>query len=264
MLCVAVKQAAAIFALAIATSGAAGCLGPAWSTKSEPVSPPPASLTVVRAGEVESRHPPLAALVVRIARSDLDLDPAQEPEVDDLIRRTNAAIRPMDEARILFLETLARMVTEDRYSPALVALASERLVIATEAALPKLESALIDLHAALSPRQRVTLVQILNLRIAAWAPTWKLPKTAAMMADEQSWIGSLASDQEPPLDEQVLRAMREDAIFTVRHWSAQTSRRVMELLPSLINAEQRRALSLELQLDSDVVQQQIDVRKTSR
>lgn len=202
--------------------------------------------TSVTASVVESRTPPLPLFILRLASSELTLGAEQAREVESLVIEAGVAVRPIDEARVVFLEILASSIEEGRYRAPAVTAAAERVVHATEQASPTLESALQRLHSTLTVSQRAALVQVVGRRIDAWAPSWRAPSSAAAALDDHRWLSALKTES---FDRAAAGEMGRDITVTARAWSLGLARHVATALETL-DAAARRDLVTQLRTDS--------------
>ena len=196
-----------------------------------------------------SPTPPLAALVVRLAQSELSLANTQIERVDALVRETDGVIRPIDDARTVFLETLARGVEQDHLSSTQVRATADEVVRATEEASPALTSAILRLVATLSPRQRVELVKIVHRRAPLWSPFWEATKARESIAEVRThgWIDSLANSTFGELAD----AIQPDAVATARAWTERIHATVNAKVGTL-DAMARRSLASRLRADAQL------------
>lgn len=202
--------------------------------------------TTVTAAALESRNPPLPLFVIRVARNELTLDATQSRELESLVREADVAVRPIDEARIVFLESLAGSVEEGRYRTVGADAAADSVVRATEQAAVSLASVMQRLHSALNSRQRAVLVQLVRERIESWAPSWGAHSSGETVSDGHRWVTALATES---FDSSAAGELGRDITGTARGWTALLERRVAADLPSL-DAAARRKLVVQLRTDS--------------
>jgi len=169
------------------------------------------STTTLTAARTASMAPPLAAFVVRVAEDEDALGPGPSRAVEQLVREVDESVRPVEDARVVFVEVLARALTEGRFEPAPAHVAADRVVRATEQAAPALRSAIERLHAVLVPRQRAALVEAVTARFDRWAHVWG---DAPGSIDEHAWIGTFAGASPATSD------VERDAVTTARRWTS--------------------------------------------
>ena len=170
------------------------------------------STTTLTAARTTTVPPPLAAFVVRVAEDEDALDPAKARVVAELVREVDEAVRPVEDARIVLVDVLARAMIDRRFTPATADAAADRFVRATEQAAPTLRSAVERLHAVLDTRERRALVEAVAARFERWERVWET--SAAGTMGGHPWVGTLAGSS--PATAEIER----DAVTTAQRWSA--------------------------------------------
>ena len=170
------------------------------------------STTTLTAARTTTVPPPLAAFVVRVAEDEDALEPAKARAVEELVREVDEAVRPIEDARIVFVDVLARAMIDRRFMPASADAAADRFVRATEQAAPRLRSAVERLHAVLDMRERRALVEAVAARFERWERVWET--SPGRTTEGHPWVGTLAGNS--PATNEIAR----DAVTTARRWSA--------------------------------------------
>ncbi|MBX3232565.1 MAG: hypothetical protein KIT84_16440 [Labilithrix sp.] len=195
---------------------------------------PTQSRTQVRSATLASATPPLGAFVIRVAASDLDLDAEQARVIGELVHDADESIRPLDDARVTFLEVLVRAVTEHRYDEATVAGAAAAVLVAARTTSMRLLHALVKLHGVLEPEQRRLLVARVGARWDGWAAAWH-----GGAPQDHPW---LATFLRPAFPEDT--RMIEDAVRIASRWADETSAEVRDACarPTLDDDDRRKLL----------------------
>jgi hypothetical protein len=201
------------------------------------------------AQRVGSRAPSLPVFVVRLAQGDIAEGASQRSTVDELAAEAEEVSRPIDEARVLFLEVLAESAEEGRVRADVVATVADRVVRATERAAPKLFLIVAELQRVLTKRQRETLVLLLAKSFDKWSPAWDAtsphPRPLSDASDRR-WVMALSGDDLAfrAMGDEFARAMSARA----RDWTTHFPERVGAELANQSPSD-RRVLILRLRSD---------------
>lgn len=205
--------------------------------------------TRVTAATLGSATPPLPLLLVRLAESELSLSSEQATIVAGLNRQADKAAQPIDEARVVYLESLARSLDDNQLHAVTVSTAEERLARATEQMAPVFIGIVEELRRTLSPRQRALLVQEITspMHFARWAPAWH-PTSSRDYADERAraalWLSEFTRDD----GRQLGRLMTDDLTAVTRTWAASARERAEATIASG-DIGARRQLAIRMRTD---------------
>ena len=156
-----------------------------------------AGRTEVTGAQLATRTPLLPGFFVRVAEAQLSLTSEETRALGALAAEADAAMRPVDQARIVFLETLARGIEDGALGPT-VDVSRERLIRAATQAAPALRSVVERLHALLSPAERAFVVDVASSRLDRWAASWPVVATApSLRARYNDRIAELLAEPDP-------------------------------------------------------------------
>lgn len=213
------------------------CFGCVYFSSSQRFPPP-----TLRAADLNTERPLPPVLLVRVAQRELtSLDGAQIEALEMISARADRVSRPIDAARVVYLEILAR-VLDGSERPAAIEPARARLVAAIAAAAGDLEGVVRELHGALAREERSELARDFAVWVARHEPAWSgTPKI--------DWVDGFAADE---LTRVVLDGMRASVEDDAARWSAAVERRVGEALAGTADRPSdaaRRELARRLRAD---------------